>query len=409
VWSSAYFNPKANQYIAFHRQLFILSCKNPLQLLVNLIGLLRWVGCNAWILSFKACRRLTKEELTEYQVGRTRLFLTLLQLALCHMIPPGYYFKYKGYHKENKKKFMEYIYNQEMSYVHQYCNKGFSNYRAAVQLIGDKYNFSRVLHKAGLPTVVGKLHSTLILKKNEFLLFQKKNLFCKPNNGSRSKDAFHLNYDTKTDSYELKTIYGKHLTIMTEIKAYLKDVCFRNKHLLIQPFLRDHQEMKALSTQSAATTVRVITEKKHSSHCIPNVLYLQLEIPKEIIIESKNIPRQFYTVLPLDIHSLDINAVFKKKYPDLEEQSCLISNALKILLRDAINYCILAHQQLINLRTVAFDLIISEQGPVILEANYNWGIEMLYLVIDLDQGITESNNPAAQWINALIGEHKPIK
>ena len=79
----------------------------------------------------------------------------------------------------------------------------------------------------------------------------------------------------------------------------------------------------------------------------------------------------------------------------------IISTELKQLLRTGIDYCIEAHHQLLDLRSVAFDLIIGESGPLILEANYNWSIEMLYYVIDLASN--EVTHPAHKWIRSVVG------
>ncbi|HBM17345.1 MAG TPA: hypothetical protein DD381_13540, partial [Lentisphaeria bacterium] len=44
----------------------------------------------------------------------------------------------------------------------------------------------------------------------------------------------------------------------------------------------------------------------------------------------------------------------------------------------SLDLCVYAHSKLIALKSVAFDLFITNEGPLIIEANFNWDIEMLY-------------------------------
>ena len=79
---------------------------------------------------------------------------------------------------------------------------------------------------------------------------------------------------------------------------------------------------------------------------------------------------------------------------------------MKLLLRETIFYCVSAHEKLLELRTVAFDVIIGQQGPVIIEANYNWSIEMLYSVLGYDKSTMNQSHPAYQWMQQVLQEDK---
>ena len=108
---------------------------------------------------------------------------------------------------------------------------------------------------------------------------------------------------------------------------------------------------------------------------------------------------QYYTLIPLDIDNLNVDLYFKKTHFFSEKQDVTVSEVLKRLLREAIDYCILTHDKLLDLNTVSFDLIISSDGPIMIEANYNWSIELLYFVIDpMDNNPV---HPAGQWLNRV--------
>ena len=77
---------------------------------------------------------------------------------------------------------------------------------------------------------------------------------------------------------------------------------------MIQDFIEDHPEIQAISQQEPTTTIRIITETSDDKpNTAPQLLYLQLELPNE----KKE--RQFYTILPLDLNSLDVDPVFQSK------------------------------------------------------------------------------------------------
>lgn len=135
----------------------------------------------------------------------------------------------------------------------------------------------------------------------------------------------------------------------------------------------------------------------------PTALHLQLEIPAQKIIKTNAHPQQYYTIIPLDPHHLDVDPLYIQNQSKPQFTSANpVSETLKILLRKAIADCIIAHHQLLHLRSVAFDLIITEEGPVIIEANYNWGADMLYNVIHNDAA--KSPHFAQRWLESIVLE-----
>lgn len=394
IWSFAYFQLKPSAIIRIHRRVFILSWKNPRFFLINLLGLVRWIFFNAWVQIFRSCQNKSPEQLHEYNLTRFSLFLKLLKLALIHMIPPHYFFKNKLYLKKNSA--LDFFYKQELPSFHYYCNQSNSETNTSLRLIENKYYFSRVLQQIGIPSALGELYCVSDLQINSTLLFRKKTLFCKPNSSAQSKDAFRLEYEPISDSYVVYTALGQQFS-GNEINIYLAEVFKRNKDLLIQDFIADHQELRRFSAGKNASTLRIITHKTSMS---TQVLYLQLEVDEKLDVNSFGISQQFYTILPLNVDSLEIDVHFKKNYSKIIDHN--ISIELKEMIKKALFNCTLVHQQLINLKTVAFDVIISQQGPVILEANFNWNIEILYLIMNLNTPLIQSSHPAMQWIRSIF-------
>ncbi|WP_257211275.1 hypothetical protein [Francisella opportunistica] len=86
-------------------------------------------------------------------------------------------------------------------------------------------------------------------------------------------------------------------------------------------------------------------------------------------------------------------APFKSK---AKFENIQIPKPLKEKIKFAINKCIKAHKQL-SMRAIAFDIIISPNEVVIIEANYNWDIEILYRAFNYNQ----KDHIAKIWLENL--------
>ena len=405
AFSWAFFFKPHHPTMILHRTLFFLSIKKPRDLLVNLIGFIRWMTYYAWKTCYKACKTRTLEQLIQYGLSRHALFWSLLKQSLLHIITPQQYFKYHFYTEKHRALRFHYVYMHQLPYFHDLSNQHFKQYQQAQRLMGNKHQFAAALEKIGIPVVRGDCYNATELAKNMAFFLQKSTVFCKPNVGSHSQDAFLIAYDETQDAYHIDPIQGAMIHTRPEIERYILSTLSRNKQVLIQPFLTDHDAVKALNPSCASTTVRIITAKlTHDTNEPPVLLYLQLEIPleKKDVYQARQ--HQCYTILPLDRVTLDIDRVFQKKYPHAKHQDVMISEPLKAQLNTGIAHCIHAHHQLLDVRSVAFDIILSDKGVVLVEANYNWSVEMLYNVIEGDP--LTSSHIAAIWLQSMFYRRK---
>ena len=404
IFSPRYFYARKDPAVLFHRRLFFISCRRPVNVLINIIAYGRWIGYYAWRTSYRACKTRTDEHLIDYGLTRRALFWVLIKLALVHVIPPRYYFKHQLHQPHRRQRILNYVYNQEMPHFHEACNRMFPDAHHAKRLMGDKYQFSLALQAIGIPTVDSERYATCGLEPALKKLLQQKSIFCKPNTASQSRDAFQLQFHAEKGTYQLIPIQGPALFDRQGIERYLQKVVSNNKALLIQPVLVDHPEIKKISVSDAVTTVRIITEKSSSGpNVAPTLLYIQLEIPCNKPQASNTNPMQYYTLVPLDLNDLSVDLTFKKSPVFQAEHDILITEALRKLLRTSIDHCLAAHKKVLDLRSVSFDVILSDTGPLILEANYNGSIELLFDVIPSDACPSLSQHPAARWIGLTTG------
>ncbi|QIV95587.1 hypothetical protein E4K63_01530 [Allofrancisella inopinata] len=391
IISYKYFTRSTDNYIKAHRAVFLKNFKRVDLVIINLLAIFKWVVYFAWVNSYRVSKNTTKEKLCEASIkNRSFLFLRLLKLSLTHFIAPSYYFKYKLY-KNNP---LGFFYSKENSLLHLYSDRNLKASKKDSRLISDKYAFLNFLEEEGIQTNYSyKAKANKILTNSADILFKKTKIFCKPNIANRSIGALYIDYNNS--NYQLTTLVDKKQIVGKDnILAFLKSHYSKDQDILVETFLEDYIEIKKLSQyHNDATTLRIITASIDSTKLSPQVIYTQLEIP---LLENDN-KQQFYNILPLDINTLDIDLADMPDFKDKANfENIKIPLNLKNRIRSAINKCLEAHKKL-NIRAVAFDIIISSKEEIIIEANYNWDIEILYRAFSYDQ----NDHIAKVWLDNL--------
>ncbi len=360
-----------------------------------------WFLCWLWHASYRVCLRLTEDQLLECGMTRWELFWQFIWLGLRYRITPGDCLRYRLYKKANHKAASWLILDQHLPHFHHDSNRNSPGYHASIALLADKYQFSQALKSIDIPTVQSECLTTQVLRSDRTLLFQKRSVFCIPNLGSQGKDAFLLQYDLDLDTYAIYPIHGESLSERRDIDNFLDRVWSRNRHFLVQPFLQDHPALQTEYSQHTSTTVRVITGRISPTES-PQLLYLQLEIPNLKKDTPKQKQYQFYTLVPLHWQTLEIDPIFQAKHPEITANLTLSLPPLKEMLQTSIENCLRAHEALLPLKSVSFDVILTPQGPVIIEANFNWSITLLYFVILTDSLVMVDEHPATQWLRGYF-------
>lgn len=373
IMSSKYLINSSNKNIKIHRAIFFRNFKRADLIVINLIAIVRWVGYCAWINSYKVCKTTSKEKLPKAGLkNRFSLYLKLLKLSVINFIPPNYYFRFNLYEND----FVDFFYSKENSILHLYSDRNFNQPKQVRNFISDKYAFLEFLEKNNLqPNYSSKTTLEKILKDSS-LLFKKCKVFCKPNVANRSIGALCIDYDSLINDYKLLTLIDKKEVLgKSNILNFIKEYYSANETILIEKFIEDADDIKKLSQHPTdTTTMRIITASIDGSNLLPETIYIQLEIP---LLENNN-EQQFYNILPLDIKTLDIDLTNMPDFKDKEKfEGIQISANLKQKVSTAIDMCLKVHSKL-EIRAIAFDVILSPQQPIIIEANYNWDIELLY-------------------------------
>ncbi|APA83025.1 hypothetical protein [Francisella tularensis] len=390
IISYMYLIKPKNDYIKIHRAIFLKSFSRLDLAVINILASLRWIGYYAWISCYKTATKTTTEQLNQAACkNRFFLFLKLLKLSLANFITPIYYFRYKLYHHNP----FEFFYSKENSPLHIYSDRNINNSKNDARLISDKYAFLQFLEKQNIQINHSNKTSINQILAHPEIIFKKQKIFCKPNIANRSTGALCLNYNNS--EYQLITLVDKKIvTGKSAILKFLETYYAKNQQILIERFFEDDNYIKDLSRHPTdTTTMRIITASIQTTKLEPQAIYAQLEIPR---LENNN-KQQFYNILPLNINTLDIDLTniseldYKVKFENIK-----FPETLKQKIKAAINKCIKAHEQL-NIRAIAFDVILSPNDAVIIEANYNWDIEILYRAF----GHNNKDHIAKLWLENL--------
>lgn len=391
IISYMYLIKPKNNYIKIHKAIFLKSFSRLDLVIINTLACFRWICYFAWISCYRTAKKSTDEQLNQAACkNRFSLFVKLLKLSLANFIAPHYYFKYKLYRYNP----FEFFYSKENSPLHIYSDRNIDNSKNHIRLISDKYAFLQFLEKQNIQVNYSNKTNVNQILANPEIIFKNQKIFCKPNIANRSIGALCISYNNS--KYELITLIDKKIiTGKSQILKFLESYYAKNQEILVETFFEDDNYIKNLSQHPTdTTTMRIITASIEASEpIIPQVIYAQLEIP---ILENNN-KQQFYNILPLNINTLDIDLTNISEFKDKAKfKNLQIPETLKEKIKIAINKCIKTHERL-NIRAIAFDIIISPSDVVIIEANYNWDIEILYQAF----GHNNKDHIAKLWLENL--------
>ncbi|WP_157678372.1 sugar-transfer associated ATP-grasp domain-containing protein [Oleiphilus messinensis] len=337
------------------------------RLFMNVFYFVRWVSFSGWRRSFTITRFLGPQIQKETGLSILRQLVGVLYLVLYYSVPPINYYYFKFYLPGRRKQILSYVYNLELPAFHVWCNQG-RYVTDEVDLVSNKYLFAQKAFGAGLPVVETLLyiHRGRQINHQVLLNLSSQPLFCKPNRGSSGNGAFCINTDGKLGTFKVSTLAGE--SFGGDAAEVFLTRQFSREDYLVEPFLNNHPEMAHLTNVLDTIVLRVITVQTNNDR---SVYCCYLEIP----YQHENTP--FLGVCPVDegtgfLQPLVLPLVGKESAVLLNLDS-LTTWALPYW-QESIQIALSAHKLVANLASVAWDIVISESGPVLLEGNTNWDV-----------------------------------
>ena len=369
-----YLLPHPATKVHIHRRLWILSrpARIPLVLFFFIEALLwlRWVLFAGWRATFRAVWYRREAIRKQEDLSIVSQTMQILPLSLGYCIPPVDIYAFGLYKIKSKHDIWNYIFSQEQLAFHSWRNAKLNNNGESVSLLQDKQKTSTLLAARGIPMApILEVVSRGAAFDMTSCFQSHSRLFCKPCHGSRSQDAFVIETNSELSQVSIFAVKNG-MRAQPATQKQLRKAMMRDD-FLIQPFLINHPSFAALTSSGDVITMRVITE---NTPCSGIICYsATIEMPCD-----SGAAEYRHIVLPIDQDSGMLNHFPERLLPE-QTQSLYneIYNRMDgfiIPFWETINKSVLeAHQYFPDIYAIAWDCVVTPEGPYLLEGNSGWG------------------------------------
>jgi len=266
----------------------------------------------------------------------------------------------------------DFIYDHEVNAYHSLRNQQRGCQRASLRLIQDKSALSHFLSARGVPMAPtlaeiprGDIRPLSDLISNDGAIF------CKMRSGNQGRGAFVA--WRKYGGWSGRTFQGKALETPESVESAWRSLLMLDD-ALIQPYLLNHPELEGLAFDHQTVTLRLISEwDQENLSCLLSTLEVpthsdaktQTTLYTILPIQSETGQVQAWpTELPLPAQALEASESLFKRIPqgwEIPHWRALVEASFK------------AHSVFPDIRSIAWDWVITPEGPLLLEGNTGWG------------------------------------
>lgn len=369
-----YLFPGSDRRILLHRQIWWQAggrWPRVIWLAFELWLALRWRVFHALPACWRAVRRLGATVRQNEGISLKRQAAIVLDLAFAWGIPPHQVYQFGLYRRSERA--LDYIYDLEVPAYQQWRNRARGGTGLGMKIIQDKRALAEKLGGLGIPVV----DSRRVVPRTDAppalasLLPPGAKVFCKTRSGNRGIGAF----SACCENGELRgqTFEGQALTDAEAVEAAWRGLCQRDD-ALIQPLLENHPTLAGLAHNEEVITVRYISRWQGQEIAC---LSATLEVPTGRHEKSGHTQ---YQVLPINAESgqlhpfapqghwsekltSDANRFWEKAEPigNLPDWHALVQFTRR------------AHSEFTGIDAIAWDWVLTPQGPILLEGNTGWG------------------------------------
>lgn len=369
-----YLRPGSDARVRLHRQFWWQSrgrWPRALWCLVEAWLWLRWVAWSGWWASARAVRRLGPTVAAEEGTAPWRQYARVLRLALGWSISPADIYRFRLYRQPDAV--ADYVFGQETQAYHRWRSAPRGLTQDSLALLQDKPALAERLARLGIPVVptVGCVargaDSTSLAEQMRGL----DEVFCKSRSGNQGRNAFAAWRIAR--SLAGLSFAGRPLNDTAQVERAWRDLLKRDD-AVIQPRLKNHPALAPMTDGNEAITVRLITQWTAEA---PACLDASLEIPGGRDPDSGHTR---YVVLPLRPESGELQPLPPKILLTAEARA-----RAENLLCDAptdrvpewdtvVHNSFRAHAAFPDVHAIAWDWVVTPEGPVLLEGNSGWGM-----------------------------------
>lgn len=374
-----YLLPSQDIRVQQHRHLWWTSPSHfprPIWLLLEAWLWLRWVSFDAWRATWKTVRVLGPDVLNHEGLTLAQQAYRTLRISIAWCIPPSQIYSFKLY--LNSAAVLDFIFDHETTAYHAWRSQNLGFTRQSLKLLQDKEALSQKLSAAGVPLVQTLSCIPANTDTNiQHWLKDGNELFCKTRSGSRGLGAFTVS--ATAEGLHGQQYKGRALNTTQEVENAWQNLLALDD-ALIQPLLKNHPHFDKLSAGSDVITLRFITQKqKCGLNCLSATLEVNVTDPQD--------KSSYYVLLPIESMSGEIlpypsQALFSaaERQVSVKLLSTLEPNATIPNWATVTQYSYQAHQFFPDIREIAWDWVITPEGPRLLEGNAGWGTEALQIL-----------------------------
>ena len=273
---------------------------------------------------------------------------------------------------------LSYVLVGETQSYHRWQNRALAGNAADARGLADKVALAERLQRVGVPTVPTLLCSDGHARDLKTARARCPAVFCKLRAGKAGLDAFFVQADGRGACLE-----GSALTTEAEVQAAWQRLC-RHGSVVVQPLLQNHPALAPFAAEGRAITLRVIT-RRQSGHMRLWQAFAELPLP------ALHSGRQYYQILPVQAATGLLGLP-----PVAADASLLPYDAAAVVAGigalpawpAVVQHSLCAHRQMPALWAVAWDWVLTPDGPVLLEGNSGWGLHSLQ---DMHGGLLPAN------------------
>jgi hypothetical protein len=298
---------------------------------------------------------------------------------VCWCIHPLDAYRFRLYREPGRA--LDYVYAAETAAFHDWRSTGRARLPNSKALIQDKTALAGLLSRHQIPVVKTLASPTALQQQRPLseLMGDTQHVFCKMNGGHMGIGAFAA---WRTPS----GVAGKKLTGEVLVDSAAVDIAWQAlcqlDQPLIQPFLQNHPAIAALSHDGTVIRVRLATEwtYNHPSANEPvNSLIAFMVVPAgqsaslapinmvfPIVMDSGQLGQPLHPIVMSDAYVQAYTRISQILPPDFTLPCWSELNTHS-------HRC---HQLMTDIQSIAWDWVITSTGPVLLEGNTAWGLNI---------------------------------
>jgi len=367
VLSLRYFAPGLSPALRRHRQLLRWSLPTRPRVVAwtAVLGMrLRWTVLDVRKVSAKALAAHGNQVLDSHGIDLQQQRREIRRLAYVHGIHPQTYYLLRLYLPGPRQDMWLYVYDAEVAAFHHLRTATLGDpesARAATALLSDKAASAVHLAEHGVTTTPTIALLPAGSSVDSLPPTDGATYLCKPQSGSGARGIFR--YSTTDGSLVVAQLSGR--AVPEDRVSDLVNQRLAQRDYLVQPLLRTHPALEHLGAgHDEAITVRLITEVGG-----PYCAFIEIPTQSEdksgycslaIDLESGRIEATAGPSLFVSDHALDavIEQARGLEIPHWKELRDMASRA---------------HASLDSIYGIAWDFVVTNGGPVLLEGNTGWG------------------------------------